>query len=208
MSKDSYSIEEYKFAKDKIRKNEEKRFALITLNLTAFSAILGFSENIDPLILPIALIAVLVVCSSFYTSQSIIQRHTTAFIIERYEIPLGIAGYEYGINEDRISDSGNGLYVIDLIKKTLNSIRDPFLLMCVVGLGSTIIVSSTAIFELFQDNVVYGALYIFFLFFLYMVVFEDAARRRSSTLTTFREYWRSWNVSHNKKIQPTQKTRG
>lgn len=200
MSKENYSLDEYRFAKEKIRKNEEKRFALITLNVTAFFAILGFSEKVDSLILPLALISVLIICSRYYTSQSNIQKHTTAFIIEKYEIPMGIVGYEHGINEDRSSVSKNRTLFSRIIKGLFDRIRDPFLLLCLIGLISTVVNSYGSIVELIERNTVFGLLYLFILLFLYSSVVIDVVQRKSTTLNYFREYWRNWQHNNQKRL--------
>ena len=71
-NKDLFAIEEYKLAKEKIRKNEERRYALLALNITAFAAIFGLSDKLDLLDIPIAVTTILLICSVSYTMQSLI----------------------------------------------------------------------------------------------------------------------------------------
>lgn len=182
MSIEEYSIEEYKFAKEKIRKNEEKRFTLLTLNITAFLAIIGFSSKIDPLVLPVALLMVLTLCSVFYTSQSIIQKQTTAFIIEKYECLSEFVGYEKGMNEYRVFNTSNNSFAA----------KDPFLLMCLFSVVSTILISLNSIIELAEKSKIDCIFYLLFLCFFYLVILFDARKRKSATLDKFRSYWKDW----------------
>ena len=197
-SNDEFALEEYKFAKEKIRKNEEKRFNLIALNITAYAAILGFSDKIDPIILPIALVGVLIICSTMYTSQSLIQMHTSAFIIEKYEVVISSIGYEKGINEYRDDDTKKRLMGNFKILKYFGVVRDPFMLLTILGLGSSFFLSWNMTKELIDSSVLTGTLYLSLLIFLYIIILRNLAQRKKTSLNIYREYWQNYLNEHNK----------
>ena len=197
---DQFSLEEYKFAKEKIRKNEERRYSLIALNITAYAAILGSSDKIDLLILPIAIVAVLIICSTMYTSQSLIQMHTTAFIIERYEVLISSIGYEKGINELRGDDAKNRLIGKFRFIRYFGVFRDPFMLLTVLGLGSSFFLSWEEAKKMIDSSIMTGILYLLFLVFFYVLTLRNLAQRKKASLKTYREYWRKYLKEHNKAL--------
>jgi hypothetical protein len=93
MSSD-YKIEEYKFAKEKIRKNEERRYQMIILCISAFGVIFGFVDKIPEIIIPLALLFILLICVILYQGQTQRQLFTSAYIISEFESKIDDINYE------------------------------------------------------------------------------------------------------------------
>ncbi|MCR9228770.1 MAG: hypothetical protein NXH90_15230 [Flavobacteriaceae bacterium] len=89
-----YKIEEYKFAKEKIRKNEERRYQMIILSVTAFGVVFGFSDKIQEFIIPIALLTILIICATSYRGQTGRQLFTAAYVICVFEKDFNELNYE------------------------------------------------------------------------------------------------------------------
>ena len=93
---ENLSIEEYKHAKERINKNEERRYQLLVLNITGFGAVFGFSGKISDPLVPLILLGILMVCARSYSLQTRLQLFNTAYIIERFEKNNNVLKLETG----------------------------------------------------------------------------------------------------------------
>ncbi|GAB5400041.1 MAG: hypothetical protein Aureis2KO_16260 [Aureisphaera sp.] len=126
----NYKIEEYKFAKEKIRKNEERRYQMIILCITAFGVVFGFSDKIPDFIIPIALLVILVITLSGYRSQSNRQVFTTAYIICFFEKEILELNYESTLrNFDKLTLDRYSNKFVSFIKNYLSMIFNPFAIL-------------------------------------------------------------------------------
>ena len=205
MSEEAYALEEYKFAKEKIRKNEERRYTLLALNITAFAAIFGLSDKLDPLVLPIAVISVLMICSAAYATQSLIQRLTTAFIIERYEKKIATISYEtyvhYFGDAAYNSPKSNTIFRILMFVKRLLS--EPFLLLAILGLLGSAIISYKAMSILFGKSTLLACIYLLMIITGYAAVLINIFRMKKRSLEYYCYSCRDHFERHNNPIKLT-----
>ena len=82
---DPYMLEEYKLAKERIGTHLLIAYRLLILNVTGFAAILGLSEQLATKLVPLALLTLLLICSTEYTLHMRMHRWVMAYLIERYE---------------------------------------------------------------------------------------------------------------------------
>lgn len=184
MNKDLFAIEEYKLAKEKIRKNEERRYGLLALNITAFAAIFGLSDKLDPLVIPIAVTTILLICSVSYTTQSLIQRQTTAFIIVKFEALIDTISYETLITQLR-GETWSIIYnkpVLKIFRRIESALREPFFLLSLLGLVGSGILSYNAILGLFTKNWILFILYNSIILICYFIIFRSILIKRKMSL--------------------------
>ncbi len=131
-----YKIEEYKFAKEKIRKNEERRYQMIILCISAFGVIFGFIEKIPEVIIPIALLLILLICVILYQGQTQRQLFTSAYIIAEFENKIEDINYETVLLnlEKHKRESIKGRYLL----RYFNLIYNPFTILTLISIVSFI----------------------------------------------------------------------
>lgn len=93
MSK-KFKLEEFKILHGRIIKQEDRFFQLLILCITSFGVVIGFSNNFDNWLLPIALIIILLICVEGYRSQNRTHKMLLIYIIEFYENNELKFGYE------------------------------------------------------------------------------------------------------------------
>lgn len=99
MKFDEFALEEYKIAKERVRKCEAIRYQMVTLNFTIFGVIFGLQSSIDNAQIPLALLITTIFCLSRYKGQSRRQIMTITFISEKYEKQHEIIEYETLLQE-------------------------------------------------------------------------------------------------------------
>ena len=193
MNKDLFAIEEYKLAKEKIRKNEERRYGLIALNITAFAAIFGLSDKLDPLVIPIAVTTILLICSVSYTTQSLIQRQTTAFIIVKFEKIIETISYETQITQLR-GETWSIFYnkpFLKIFRKIESILKDPFSLLSLLSLVGSGILSYKAIVGLLANNWILFLPYNFIILICYFIIFRSVIIRKKMSLEYYIQKWQN-----------------
>jgi len=135
----NFKIEEYKFAKEKIRKNEERRYQMLILCVTAFGVVFGFSDKIPDFIIPIALLIILVISLSSYRNQSNRQSFTTAYIICFFEENIQELNYESTlVNFGKLKSEKKNWKIISKLKRFISSMLSPFSILFIATFFSLI----------------------------------------------------------------------
>lgn len=148
-----FALEEYKFAKERIRKTEALMYQIITLNITAYGLILGIS-NVDRVYLPLILSSITLVCAKKYIDQSNRQTLTAAYIIDQFESNIDEIGYESMLGiVDRVKKQPSNWFLKKVYHLRRNSI---FLMLGLVSLGFLL----SHEYGEFSDYVILNILYV------------------------------------------------
>lgn len=179
--KELFAVEEYKLLKERINKNETRRYQILVLNVTGFAAIFGFSDKIPSPLIPFLLLTVLVVCVRQYTTQSLLQRLATAYLIEHFESTIPFLNFESGYAEywkQRTSKS---------------EIADPFLILTVVSLLASFFFPFNWLIEKwFQGWSLASISYCCFLVLSHLYVFVTIGSYKRQGLKDFRGWWKKY----------------
>jgi hypothetical protein len=186
-----FRLEEYRFAKEKIGKNEERRYQMIALNVTGFAAILALSDKIAGWVVPLALVILVSICSRLYTSQSLRQQITTAFVIEVYETPLTGLSYERGQVAYGESTVGRRSRIRTILSTLFSWLTDPFILMLFAGLVPLLVQRRQIAVDTFASGSwVPKAFYVGVFILGSGSVLIDIRRRNRVSLDHYRDWWR------------------
>lgn len=186
---DALAMEEYKFAKEKIRKNEERRYQMLVLNITAFGLILGLSDKIEHYAIPIGLLIILMICLDLCKSQTRIQYFTTAYIIENYEVNHDFIEYE-STGRTYIESKGNRSKFKELMSVTMRVLFNPFFLLMIVEVFAFFFFGIEFIIAQFNEtNYLVGFIYIIFILGGHMKVLKDLIDFERIRVDEYRAFW-------------------
>jgi hypothetical protein len=188
-----FSLEEYKLTKERIVKNEERRYQLLVLNITGFAAVFGFSDKIIDPLLPVVLLGILTVCSRAYSYQTRLQLFNVAYIIERYEEKMDSINLETGYS---LWMTRRFQKKAPLMPKSITIFLQPYVILLMVSLIGGGILCFDWIYNLWQSNKnLLVIIYLFAIILGHLPVFMSIRTYREHGLPLFREWWRKYLVS-------------
>lgn len=91
-----WEIQEYQSVKERINSLEGRREQAVLLTITAIAAIVGFSGEIPPGLVPPLVVGVLLLSSFSYAQSTILQHMATAYVMERFESRIPEMKFETG----------------------------------------------------------------------------------------------------------------
>ena len=187
-----FSLEEYRVAKERINKNEERRYQLLVLNITGFAAVFGFSDKIVEPVIPIALLGILIICSLAYSLQTRLQHFMTAYISERYEKNISSIMLETGYY---FWSKGNNRST-SLMRKIIGYFSDPFSILCTISLVGGAGCSYRWFRLMWNDNqILLVLIYSYLIVCGHLLVYLRIKSHRGKILETSKEWWKNYLVS-------------
>jgi len=197
-TKESFFLEEYRFAVQRIKDHEERRYQLLILNVTGFAAIFGLSSQIAGPLIPFALLSLLIICAVGYSGNQNDQHFNSAFIVEKYEKKLGFLDHDsaYVVKSQEKRRPTQARLIrgpVLLALRILQFCLDSFIVLTMISMIGCSIFGASFLRSLIKtgDYLLLSA-YVAAILLGHLLVIADVFRRRRLTMEFYLRWWQNY----------------